>query len=106
MPYLFLLLAIVSEVAGTSALKASDGFSKLTPSLLVIVFYAASFFFLSLTLKKMGVGTAYAIWSGLGTALIVGVGIMFFREEITMLKLTSVLLIIIGVVGLNLGKAQ
>lgn len=106
MQYLLLLGAIVSEVIGTSALKLSNGFGKLVPSIVVVVAYALSFFLLSLTLKRMGVGTAYAIWSGLGTALIVVIGILYFRESITVLKIASIMLIIIGVIGLNLGKIE
>lgn len=104
--FLFLLGAIVSEVIGTSALKLSNGFSKLVPSIAVVVAYALSVFLLSLTLKRMGVGTAYAIWSGLGTALIVVIGMIYFKESISVLKVTSILLIIIGVIGLNLGEIE
>lgn len=106
MQYVFLLGAIVSEVIGTSALKLSDGFSKLWPSVVVVLAYGLSFFLLSLTLKRMGVGTAYAIWSGLGTALIVIIGIFYFKEDVSVLKVTSILLIVIGVIGLNLGKIE
>lgn len=76
MTYLYLLVAIVCEVIATSALKAANGFTVLVPSLIVIVGYGAAFFFLSLTLRTLPVGIAYAIWSGLGIVLIsiVGVG--------------------------------
>jgi len=70
MHWIFLTVAIVSEVIGTSALKASEGFSRLWPSTIVIVGYAAAFYFLSLTLKTLPVGVAYAIWSGVGIVLI------------------------------------
>jgi small multidrug resistance pump len=106
MQYLFLLVAIVSEVIGTSALKISDGFSKFLPSAIVVAAYAASFFFLSLTLRRMGIGTAYAIWSGLGTVLIVLVGALYFKESLSVIKVASILLIIIGVIGLNIGKLE
>ena len=106
LPYLFLLGAILSEVTGTLALKFSDGFSKLIPSAGVVVAYALSFFLLSFALKKLGVGTAYAIWSGLGTALVVIIGIFLFKEDASLVKITSVALIIIGVIGLNLGKVN
>jgi small multidrug resistance pump len=106
MQYIFLIVAIISEVIGTSALKLSDGFSKLIPSVIVAVTYGLSFFFLSLALKRMGVGSTYAIWSGLGTALIVIVGVLYFKESITVLKLVSILFIIIGVIGLNVGKIE
>jgi small multidrug resistance pump len=100
---LYLLLAILFEVAGTTSLKLSQGFSKTLPSISVVIFYALTFFFLSLTLKKLEVGTIYAIWSGLGTALIATIGILWFKEPFTILKLGSIGLIILGVVGLNLG---
>ena len=106
LPYLFLLGAILSEVTGTLALKFSDGFSKLIPSVVVVVAYVLSFFLLSFALKKLGVGTAYAIWSGLGTALVVIVGIFLFKEDASLIKIASVALIIIGVIGLNLGKVS
>lgn len=106
LPYLFLLGAILSEVTGTLALKFSEGFSKLIPSFVVVAAYALSFFLLSFALKKLGVGTAYAIWSGLGTALVVVIGIFLFKEDASLIKIASVLLIIIGVIGLNLGKVN
>lgn len=102
MQWLYLLFTILFEVAGTTSLKFSQGFTKLLPSLLVIVFYGLSFFLLSLTLKKMDVSVAYAIWSGLGTALVTAVGILWFKEPATAIKLISIGLIILGVVGLNL----
>ena len=68
--WIFLGVAIVSEVIGTSALKASEGFTRLWPSLIVVVGYLSAFYFLSLTLKTMPIGVAYAIWSGAGVALI------------------------------------
>ena len=102
MSWLFLLLTILSEVAGTISLKLSLGFTKVVPSLLVVVFYGLSFYLLSLTLKKIEVGVAYAIWSGLGTALVATIGILWFKEPANAIKLISLGLIIIGVIGLNL----
>ncbi len=90
------------EVAGTTALKMSDGFSRLVPSLLVAVFYGLSFFLFALALKRIDLGVAYAIWAGLGTALVATIGIVWFGEAVTMIKLISLVLIIAGVVGLNL----
>lgn len=104
--YLFLLGAIASEVTGTIALKFSDGFTKIAPSILVVGAYALSFFLLSFALKKLGVGTAYAIWSGVGTALVVIIGIVLFKEDASLLKIASVILIVVGVIGLNLGKVH
>ena len=104
--WLFLAGAIVLEVAGTTAMKLSEGFTRLAPSVLIFVFYSASFVALTFALKKIEVSVAYAVWSGIGTALIAAIGILYFREEATALKFISLLLIIIGVVGLNLGGAK
>src|SRR5882762_742807 len=103
MQWLFLLLTILSEVAGTTSLKFSQGFTRPLPALLVIVFYGLSFYLLSLTLKKMEVSIACAIWSGLGTALVTVVGILWFKEPAIAIKIISIGLIILGVIGLNLG---
>ena len=98
----YLILTILFEVTGTTALKLSQGFSRLAPSLVVVVSYCLSFYLLSLTLKKMEVGVVYAIWSAVGTALIATIGILWFKEPISVLKIGSLALIILGVVGLNL----
>ncbi|MCR8645420.1 multidrug efflux SMR transporter [Paenibacillus sp. N1-5-1-14] len=103
MPWLLLMLAIAAEVAGTTFMKLSMGFTKLVPSILLIVFYLLSLSLLNLALKGIPVSVAYAIWSGMGTAFVVGVGWVLFGEQLTTLKLVSMLLIIIGVVGMNLG---
>ena len=87
-------------------MKLSEGFTKLVPSVLLFVFYAASFVALTLALKKIEVSVAYAVWSGVGTALIAAIGILYFREAATVLKFISILLIIVGVVGLNLSGAK
>ncbi len=100
--WLYLVCAIALEVAGTTSMKMSEGFSKLMPSVFIFVFYAASFVALTFALKKIDVTIAYAIWSGVGTALITMIGIFYFRETASILKLASITLIIIGVVGLNL----
>jgi small multidrug resistance pump len=102
MAWLFLLLAILSEIAGTTMLRLSDGFSKLAPSVAMIVFYALSFGSLSLTLKRIDVGVAYAVWSALGTALIATIGVLWFHEPVSALKVFSLVAIISGVVGLYL----
>jgi small multidrug resistance pump len=107
MQYWFILAgAIALEVAGTTSMKLSEGFTKLVPSVLLFVFYAASFVALTFALKKIEVSVAYAVWSGVGTALITAIGILYFREAATALKFISILLIIVGVVGLNLGGAK
>lgn len=100
-PFIILFFAIVSEVIGTTALKASDDFSKLWPSLLVVVGYIAAFSLLSLTLKQIPLGIAYAIWSGVGTAATVGVGMVIWGEKMDIWKALGILLIIGGVVVLN-----
>jgi small multidrug resistance pump len=100
--YYLLLLAIAFEICGTTCMKLSEGFSRLLPSILIFVFYAFSFFFFTLALKGIDVSIAYAIWAGLGTALITVIGISFFREPINALKMASLLFVVVGVVGLHL----
>ncbi|MBF6595419.1 MAG: multidrug efflux SMR transporter [Thermaceae bacterium] len=100
--WIFLLVAIVSEVIGSTGLKASQGFSKITPSVIVVAGYASAFYFISLALKTIPLSTAYAIWSGLGTALIAVLGVVFLRESINLPGVLGIGLIIAGVVLLNL----
>ncbi|GLI06845.1 QacE family quaternary ammonium compound efflux SMR transporter [Paenibacillus tyrfis] len=102
MKWIYLSLAILFEVAGTTSMKFSQGLTKPVPSILMFVFYSLAFSILSLALKKLEVGTAYAIWSGVGTALIVSIGIMFFDEVFTIRKMMFIGLIIVGVIGLNM----
>ncbi|MCC4770001.1 QacE family quaternary ammonium compound efflux SMR transporter [Methanosarcina sp. DH2] len=102
--YFLLLLAIAFEVCGTTCMKLSDGFSKLAPSVLIFVFYAISFFFFTLALKGIDVSIAYAIWAGLGIALITSVGIFWFKEPATALKIISLVVVITGVIGLHLSN--
>lgn len=102
MPYIFLALAIVFEVAGTSLLKLSDGFTRLWPTIGVAAGYGMAFWMLSLTLRSMPVGIAYAIWAGLGTALIAVIGVMVFGESLGPVKITGVALIVAGVIALNI----
>jgi len=99
--WLFLILAILFEVAGTTCMKLSAGFSRWGPSLLMGGFYVACFACLTLVLKKVDVGVAYAIWSGVGTALIATVGVLWFREPVTWLRVVGLLAIIGGVIALN-----
>lgn len=98
MGYLYLAIAIIAEVIGTAALQASEGFSKLLPSLLVLVGYAIAFYCLSLVLKTIPVGIAYAIWSGLGIVLITVVGAVLFGQKLDLAAVVGILLIITGVV--------
>ena len=102
MTWLYLVLAILLEVSGTTCMKLSEGFTKLVPSILLFVFYTLSFGMLTLALKRIDVSVAYAVWSGVGTALIATIGVLWFKEPATALKLISLALIIAGVVGLNL----
>lgn len=104
--WLYLFAAIVLEVAGTTCMKLSQGFTRLWPSVFVGVLYLASLAALTMALKRIDVGAAYAIWSGLGTALIATIGIFYFREPATAFKLASIALIIAGVAGLHLSGAQ
>ena len=100
--WLFLTVAILSEVTGTSALRLVDGFTRLVPSCIVIVAYATAFYFLSLTLKVIPVGVAYAIWSGAGTALITVIAWVFLGQKLDAAAAIGILLIIAGVLVLNL----
>jgi small multidrug resistance pump len=104
--WLYLVLAILLEVAGTTSMKLSGGFSKLIPSVSIFVFYGLSFVSLTLALKKVEISVAYAIWAGVGTALITLIGIIYFSESMTLLKLLGIGLIIVGVVGVNLGDIR
>ncbi|MFE8034830.1 DMT family transporter [Thiohalocapsa marina] len=100
--WIYLSVAIISEVIGTSALNASDGFTRLLPSVVVVVAYLVSFFFLSLTLKTIPVGIAYAIWSGAGVALITLIGWVLFGQTLDLAGVIGISLIVLGVVVLNL----
>ncbi|MER5444158.1 multidrug efflux SMR transporter [Streptomyces sp. NPDC002766] len=106
MGYLLLGAAIAAEVGATTAMKFSEGFSRLVPSLVTVVGYVVSFVLLAQTLKAISVGTAYAIWSGVGTAAIATIGLFFFGEGMTATKAAGMALIIVGVVVLNLGGAH
>ncbi|MFI8234324.1 DMT family transporter [Streptomyces sp. NPDC085900] len=106
MGYLLLGVAIAAEVGATTAMKFSEGFSRLVPSLVTVVGYVVSFVLLAQTLKTLSVGTAYAIWAGVGTAAIAVIGLLFFGEGMTVTKAAGMALIIVGVVVLNLGGAH
>ena len=98
MPFVYLAIAILAEVIGTSALKASNGFTVLLPSLVVVTGYSVSFYFLSLALRAIPVGIAYAIWSGVGVALITLIGWVVFRQRLDAAALVGLALIVAGVV--------
>jgi small multidrug resistance pump len=99
---LALFLAIVSEVIGTTALKYSEGFTNIGPSLIVVLGYGLAFYLMSLSLKQIPLGNAYAIWSGVGTAGMAVVGVLLWRESVDLPRLLGIGLIIGGVVVLNM----
>jgi small multidrug resistance pump len=101
---LYLIAAILCEVLATSSLKASNGFRSLVPSLVVVVGYGASFFLLSLALKTIPLGVAYAIWSGIGTALLALVGFVAYKQAVSPLAGLGITLTVAGVVLINLGS--
>lgn len=103
--YLFLTIAIVSEIFGTSMLKASEVFTKFWPSAAFIVGFGLAFYSLSLALQYIPLNIAYAIWSGVGTALTALISILIWKEKISIHGVIGMLLIIAGVVILNLGKS-
>ena len=100
--WIFLTLAIISEVIGTSFLKSTEGFTKLLPSIIVLAGYCAAFYFLSLTLDSIPIGMAYAIWSGVGIAAITVVSVVFFEQKLDFAAVIGMGLIIAGGVVLSL----
>jgi small multidrug resistance pump len=102
MPWIFLSVAILFEVAGTTSMKLSRGFAEIWPSIGVFVFYLGAAAAIILALRRLELSIAYAIWSGVGTALTVMIGIAFFREPLSAIKLASIALVVIGVAGLSL----
>ena len=100
--WLLLVTAIAAEVGGTTSMKLSEGFTRPGPTTWVFVLYGVSFVLLAQVLKSMDVGVAYAIWSGLGTALVALVGVYMFGEPITVVRILSLALIVIGVFGLQM----
>ena len=101
MAYLYLTIAIVAEVIATNALKASEEFTKLVPSIVVVVGYGAAFYFLALVLKVIPVGVAYAIWAGMGIVLVAIVAAIVFKQVPDLPAIIGMLLIISGVVIIN-----
>jgi len=106
MPWALLFAAILLEVAGITSMKLSRGFAEVIPSIAVPVFYVLSAAAVILALKRLDLSVTYAIWSGVGTALAALIGIAYFREPLTLFKLGSLALVIIGVVGLSLAARQ
>lgn len=103
MKWLFLTLAIVFEVFGTTAMKLADGFKQPWWAVAMIVGYTLCFYFLTLALRDFDLSVVYAVWSGLGIVLLTAIGIFFFSESVNVWKMVCIALILIGVVGLNLG---
>ena len=102
--YLSLALAIVAEVIGTSAVKASEGFTRLVPSAIVVAGYGTSFYFMSLAVRAMPVGIVYAVWSGVGIVLISAVGWVAYGQKLDVPALIGLSLIIVGVLVVNLSS--
>src|SRR5512133_2966043 len=105
MCWAWLFLAIALEVAATVFMKLSDGFSKIIPTVMMGLLYALSFVPLAVALKKMEVGTVYAVWSAVGTAMVTMVGIFLFKETVSAMKIASIAMIIVGVVFLSMSSA-
>jgi len=101
MAYLFLAIAIVAEVIATSALKASDEFTRLVPSMVVVVGYGAAFYFMTLVIRTIPLGITYAIWSGLGIVLIAAVGFFYYKQTLDLAAIIGMGLIVSGVVVIN-----
>lgn len=100
--WLFLIIAIMGEVTATSALKLSEGFTRPIPSIIVVAGYAIAFYFLSLTLKAIPIGIAYAIWAGLGVVLVAVVGVFLFDQKLDVAAIVGMGLILSGVLVMNL----
>ncbi|MBK7262106.1 MAG: multidrug efflux SMR transporter [Rubrivivax sp.] len=100
-PWWVLAVAIAFEVAGTTAMRLSEGFSRWLPSLLIFVFYAFSFALNTLIIGRLGLSVVYAVWSGVGTVATALIGVFYFREPATALKMASITLIVVGVFGLH-----
>jgi small multidrug resistance pump len=106
MGYALLAGAIAAEIAATTTMKYSEGFTRLWPSLITVTGYVLSYALLSATLRTLSVGTAYAIWAGAGTAVIAVIGMLFLHESASPVRLAGIALVIVGVVLLNLGGSH
>lgn len=102
MSWLLLFFGIVLEVCGTTCMKLSNGFTRIVPSVAMILLYMSSLGLLTLALKQIPLNVAYAIWSGMGTLIVVILGVVFFHEATSIPKMASILLIILGVIGVRL----
>lgn len=94
-------VAILLEVAGTTSMRLAEGFTRLTPSVMIFVFYALSFALNTLVIRVLGLSVVYGVWSGVGTVLTAMIGIWYFKEPTTAVKMVSIGLIVIGVMGLH-----
>ena len=101
MGWLLLTVAIFLEVSGTTCMKLSDGFKEILPSILVFVFYSLSFTAFIYALRTLDLSIAYAMWAAVGLSLIAAIGILHFNESVTALKMLSIAVIVIGVIGLS-----
>lgn len=106
MAWVLLVLAIAAEVVGTLSLKASDGFSRLWPSVAVVVGYGVAFTLLAFALKTLDVGPAYAMWAGLGTVGAAIGGWLIFSERLSLLTVSGIVIVVIGVVAITLGESR
>ena len=102
MHWIFLLVAGLFEISWAVGLKYSHGFTRIMPSFITVIFMIASFYFLALSLKNLPLGTAYAVWTGIGTVGTVVLGVILFKEPVTVLRILCILLIIGGITGLKL----
>jgi len=104
--WIFLLLAAFFEICFTISLQYSQGFSRLVPSIITVIFIVLSFFSVSQSMKTISIGTAYAVWAGIGAAGTVITGIIFFGDSYHIIRLLSIMLIIIGIIGLKLAHCE
>lgn len=103
LPWLYLVIAIVAEVGASTALRAAEGFRNPVPSAIVVVGYITAFYFLSLTLEAIPLGVSYAIWSGVGVALISLAGWLFYKQALSPIEIFGIVLVMAGVVILKMG---
>ena len=96
-----LSVAIGFEICGTVCMRLSEGFTRVTPSVLIFLFYAISFALNTFVIKVLGLSVVYAVWSGVGTAITAGIGVLYFKEPATAVKLASIGLVVIGVLGVH-----
>ncbi|MBU3076051.1 DMT family transporter [Clostridium estertheticum] len=102
MEWVYLILAVIFEILGTNCMKMSDGFTKLLPIIGTFLTYGLCFVFLSISLKKIPISVAYAIWAAAGIIIVSAMGILIYKESVSVLKIISLLFIVVGVIGVNL----